>query len=259
MPWIESHTVLPRHRKVLLLAHDLQISIVQTIGHLHAFWYTVLEQQEDGNLAEWPDELMAKAALWEGDASTFVARLRARGWLDGALVHDWLDYAGLFLSKKYSSGNPQRLKQIWQVHGYKYGKGNAKFHKQKANSKRTASEPQANIPNQPNQPNLTKPNQPNQPSEFEVVWAAYPRKIGKEAARKVWQKLNGSRPAVAVILTAIEQQRQTAQWKKDGGQFIPHLATWLNQHRWEDETRASTPDWKTQFLNGERKRERIPL
>ena len=25
------------------------------------------------------------------------------------------------------------------------------------------------------------------------------------------------------------------QWKKDGGQFIPHPATWLNQEGWDDE------------------------
>ena len=25
------------------------------------------------------------------------------------------------------------------------------------------------------------------------------------------------------------------QWIKDGGNFIPHAATWLNQQRWEDE------------------------
>ncbi|MCE1033159.1 Pyocin large subunit-like protein, partial [Pseudomonas asiatica] len=28
-------------------------------------------------------------------------------------------------------------------------------------------------------------------------------------------------------------------WTKDGGQFIPHAATWLNGKRWEDELPAA--------------------
>ncbi len=35
--------------------------------------------------------------------------------------------------------------------------------------------------------------------------------------------------------TAIEVQKQSEQWTKDNGRFIPNPATWLNQGRWEDE------------------------
>ena len=38
-----------------------------------------------------------------------------------------------------------------------------------------------------------------------------------------------------VLIDAIEKHKQSAQWQKDGGQYIPHPATWLNQQRWEDE------------------------
>jgi hypothetical protein len=30
--------------------------------------------------------------------------------------------------------------------------------------------------------------------------------------------------------------KNSQQWTKDGGQFIPMPATWLNGRRWEDET-----------------------
>ena len=30
-------------------------------------------------------------------------------------------------------------------------------------------------------------------------------------------------------------RREVAQLQKDGGQFVPHPTTWLNQRRWEDE------------------------
>ncbi|OGP68414.1 MAG: hypothetical protein A2W27_10995 [Deltaproteobacteria bacterium RBG_16_44_11] len=71
--------------------------------------------------------------------------------------------------------------------------------------------------------------------DFLVFYEAYPRKVGKIAALKAWNKLNGNRPAIEEILKAIEQQKQSTQWIKDGGQFIPHPATWINQGRWEDE------------------------
>lgn len=45
-------------------------------------------------------------------------------------------------------------------------------------------------------------------------------------------KVNGS---FDKVLAAVEQQKRSEQWQKDGGQFIPHPATWLNQGRWDDE------------------------
>ena len=35
-------------------------------------------------------------------------------------------------------------------------------------------------------------------------------------------------------------------WTKDGGQFIPHAATWLNGKRWEDELPAAGASSKAQ-------------
>ena len=72
-------------------------------------------------------------------------------------------------------------------------------------------------------------------SDFDLVWQAYPRKVGKGAARKVWAKLRPDTATVQQMLDALDWQRTQPQWVKDGGQFIPHLATWLNQERWEDE------------------------
>jgi hypothetical protein len=69
--------------------------------------------------------------------------------------------------------------------------------------------------------------------EFASFWTAYPKKVGKAAARKSMAKIDAA--LLPSILTAIEAQKKSAQWMKDGGQFIPNPATWLNQGRWEDE------------------------
>lgn len=69
---------------------------------------------------------------------------------------------------------------------------------------------------------------------FEEFWAAYPRKSGKGAARKSWEKLNPDEKLFCKIISALEAQCKSEQWKRDHGQFIPYPATWLSQERWED-------------------------
>lgn len=73
---------------------------------------------------------------------------------------------------------------------------------------------------------------------FEEFWNAYPRKVGKQAALKTWSKLRPSAELTKAILAAVEYQRTCPQWQKDGGQYIPNPATWLNQGRWEDDLLA---------------------
>ena len=43
------------------------------------------------------------------------------------------------------------------------------------------------------------------------------------------------------MIDAVEKQKKTDQWTRDGGQYIPHPATWLNQRRWEDEIPVNAP------------------
>ena len=72
---------------------------------------------------------------------------------------------------------------------------------------------------------------------FETFWSAYPRKEGKQKARAAFEKVT---VPLDVLLTAIESQKRSAQWCKDGGQYIPHAATWLNGKRWEDQLPMDT-------------------
>jgi hypothetical protein len=69
---------------------------------------------------------------------------------------------------------------------------------------------------------------------FDAFWSEYPRKVGKAAARKAYTKVARS-VMPETLLTALRGQISSPQWLKEGGQFIPHPATWLNQGRWEDE------------------------
>ena len=67
--------------------------------------------------------------------------------------------------------------------------------------------------------------------EFEVFWKSYPRKIGKYAAAKSFNK--EVKNTTTRIL--IEKARLFCEQTKDTEEcFIPHAATWLNQRRYED-------------------------
>lgn len=70
---------------------------------------------------------------------------------------------------------------------------------------------------------------------FSIFWASYPKKVGKGAAEKSWKKIKPTKDLLEKMLNAIETAKQSMQWNKDNGQYIPNPTTWLNQKRWEDE------------------------
>lgn len=118
MPWIESHSTIGRHRKTIHAALSLGIEPVQMVGHLHLLWHAALEQQEDGDLRDWPDSMVAFQAQYRGDAGAFVVALTEAGWLtEDRLLRGWLDYVGRYLEAKYRTADPDRLAEIYGRHG----------------------------------------------------------------------------------------------------------------------------------------------
>ena len=101
---------------------------------------------------------------------------------------------------------------------------------QPSNSQVTATEQPSNTPNKDNQVN--KENKYS--ADFMTFWAVYPKKVGKDKAFESWQKKK-DKPPIAEIVNKITLQIKTDQWIKDGGQFIPNPATYINQARWFDE------------------------
>lgn len=69
---------------------------------------------------------------------------------------------------------------------------------------------------------------------FEEFWRTYPRRVGKGAALKAFQRAV-RRSAPGVIIAAAAKYRDDPERKSKEIQFTPHPATWLNQERWKDE------------------------
>lgn len=84
---------------------------------------------------------------------------------------------------------------------------------------------------------------------FEEFWSEYPRKVSKPAALKAWNKLKPDEDLIEQIMSGLEKWRNSDDWARDNGQYIPYPATWLNGRRWEDDVRSS----------GERKPQSTPV
>lgn len=69
--------------------------------------------------------------------------------------------------------------------------------------------------------------------EFEAFWNAYPKvkQKSKQEAREAFAKVD---VPLQTLLDALEVQKKSHDWTKEGGQYIPYPAKWLNKRRWED-------------------------
>lgn len=83
---------------------------------------------------------------------------------------------------------------------------------------------------------------------FAEWWKLYPRKVGKQDARRVWdRKIRDTDPTT--IIDGL--RRYLPLYAKTEPDFIPHPSTWLHQGRWEDEVEVVDPDedlphyWRT--------------
>ena len=70
---------------------------------------------------------------------------------------------------------------------------------------------------------------------FETFWKEYPKKINRAKALMWFEKNSPDDETFNIMIEKLKAYKNTKQWQKDNGQFIPYATTWLNQKRWEDE------------------------
>ncbi len=101
--------------------------------------------------------------------------------------------------------------------------------------------PPARVPPQGQSPRRVAPG-----TGFDEFWQAYPRKVGKRAAREAYAQATRE-AAPAVILAGA--QRYAADPNREA-QFTPHPTTWLRQGRWDDDP---LPPRSGQKVGGQRR------
>lgn len=90
---------------------------------------------------------------------------------------------------------------------------------------------------------------------FDDFWTVWPKKVGKVQAQRAWKKAiqehrlvrltdvgKHAIPEDQIVIEGLithlkDRVVGDPQWTKDGGQFIPYPATFLNQSRWMDDWR----------------------
>ena len=96
---------------------------------------------------------------------------------------------------------------------------------------------------------------------FKEFWELYPKKMARKVAVAAWNKLDPNPDLVGTMLISLRLQRESEQWKKNDGEFVPLPATWINQGRWEDkvmplpmpEPKKDGIDWHSAYTHARRK------
>jgi len=87
---------------------------------------------------------------------------------------------------------------------------------------------------QVNEPTCASKDQ-KEPEGFTEFWKSYPKKTAKPAAIRSFRAIKPDLTTRTAILADIERRRNSEEWQKNGGQFIPLPSSYLNQRRWEDQ------------------------
>lgn len=85
------------------------------------------------------------------------------------------------------------------------------------------------IPQKPKSSHLTVT------SDCHLIYALFPRHIGKEAALKAIAKAIAKAGVEKLVIAVNRYKFCTDRWKKEDRQYIPHPATWFNEGRYDDD------------------------
>lgn len=83
--------------------------------------------------------------------------------------------------------------------------------------------------------NSIKSNSISSASEFDFFWKEYPKKKEKSEALKLWQGINPNKKLTEKIIEGVKKYKETDEWQKEGGRFIPYPKKFLENKKWEDE------------------------
>ena len=76
---------------------------------------------------------------------------------------------------------------------------------------------------------------------FNEFWKLYPRKVEKKDCKEIFYKLNFNKEEeYEFIIIQLKRYKDTEDWNKENGKFIPYPKRWLSKRRWEDEFETIT-------------------
>lgn len=227
--WIKMRIDLQTHPKVFRIVSALKADRLRVIGGLHVAWSIFDTHSADGVLLGYDCDAMDAVIGWPGFTQAMIDVQWASIDADGSLVMPRFDeHNGASAKRRANDSERKRNERKKPVR---------KLSALDADSLRTREEKRR----EENKDQDQKPSSKSPSVDlFPKFWTLYPNKKGKAAAEKAWKKLKVTDDLFTLIAQGLAKQCASQAWTKDGGQFIPHPATWLNGRRWEDEVAPAT-------------------
>lgn len=227
----------PDHPKTKRLARILGLEDWGSVGILERLWHFTAKHAIRGDIGKWSDAEIADAIGWKGDLEQLLESLVQSGWLDRnkryrLLVHDWHDHADDSVRKTLKNRGETFATLREKSRTFPESSG-------------TIPENAGNGSPQPkpsHSHSLAKP----EPDPFDLWWAKYPRREGKQKGCEAWGKavdrlVAGGRTeldAIAYLLERVTAYAASPRATKSDRDKIPLPATWLNGGRYEDDPAA---------------------
>lgn len=230
--WFRWHHGSVTDPKFKLIAHKAKQSLATVI----AVWAFLLEQasaaDERGAFGDVDCEsLDCLLGLEDGATSAIMLAMEGRGLVEGGSVSAWEKRQPK--RERVDENSTERSRAFRQKKHHETPEDNDATPSNATQRQETPREEKRRE---------EKKNNPQAPKgadvRFDSFWRAYPNRVGKDAARAAFDKRKVDDDLLALMISAIAAQTKSEKWAKDGGQFIPNPATWLNQGRWMDD--AST-------------------
>lgn len=245
MAYIESHQELGAHPKTKKAARLLSVSVPAVIGHLQLLWWWALDYAQDGDITAFDPQDIADAVMWPTAFQGFIDGLLGCGVGTGAgflerssdgrlLIHDWNDYAGKLIQKRFDNRERMRLARASNVQRT----DNARAGLEKSNVEKSNVE-NLKLPLDVDE-FAKKAAERGTSADFERFYAAYPNKKNPGAAFKTYAKVTKIHPH-AKIMAGLDRALNSQEWAKDEGRYIPYPASWLNADGFDSEYKPIAP------------------
>lgn len=214
--WIRLQSEYFRHRKTLRLVRRLgEVAALYPIR----LWTWAVEQSIGGSLRDIDPEELAMICGFSGDPAELWSTMTECGFIESeageSRIRSWDEHQGMLAAR--AERNAERMR------------GARAKHKDAPDERdETDEEPPAE----------------SGPSDFDRFWSAYARKLSKGAARKAFDVAHkaGKLPPIDDLLAKLAALQASQQWTRDGRQYQPYPATWLNREGWHDEVEGIAGD-----------------
>ena len=255
MAWLQIDQTIRDHHKILDAADLLETTDAHVTGCLVLLWLWAIDNAPDGSLAGISDATIARAAKWSGERAAFIDALTDVGLLDrtpeGLAIHDWQDRAGNLIDRRRADAERKRRERAEKKarEASEHAEDRPAGHpadvrtQSRENQSRQKEEHSRAEGGDPHIPPATDGtgSASLQDQRFDQFWDAYPRKVGKADARKTWKKAKITAEIFEKIMTSIAASKESDQWRREAGRYIPNPSTWINQGRWDDELPEPAP------------------